>query len=114
MSLEWAGVSAAIPLRSTGLDPERDREGFRQYVQDLGQQMLDGPDGLKAAVGGIPLRSEPIFRLDGPTEDIFLGTIYVASLSAQVEANDLPVGSKARAAYERHRPLVHEGGEEHL
>lgn len=114
MTLQWAGVSAAIPLRSTGLDPEHDPEGFRQYVQDLGQQLLDGPDGLKAAVGGIPLRSDPIFRLDGPDDNAILGTIYVASLSAQVEADDLPVGSKARAAYERHEALVTEIGDEHL
>lgn len=114
MSLEWAGVSAAIPLRSTGLDPDHRKEEFRAYVQQLGQDMLDGPDGLKAAVGGIPLRSAPAFRLDGPTSHPVLGVMYVAQLMAQVEADDLPTGSKARAAYDRHAPLVTEIGDEHL
>jgi hypothetical protein len=107
--LEWAGVTFAI--RASDISALAEQPGgealVRDYFRDLGPAALEH---LRESVGGIPLRSEPIVRIDGPQDDALQGPIYALSVSAQVDVDDLPVGSTMRAAYDRHGVLTTEPG----
>lgn len=105
--LEWAGASFSMPARDIDAVKAEGRQALREYVRDAGQQALEH---LRQAVGGIPLRSEPIVRFDGPTDDALQGWIYVLSIAAQVDVDELPAGSTMRAAWDRHGVLTTEPG----
>lgn len=108
MSLQWAGMSVAVRAADVNaVLAEAGKPGLREYVRDLGAQALEG---LRQAVGGIPMRSEPIVSWNGPTDDPIQGPIYVLQIAAQVEADDLPAGSTMRAAWDRHGVLTTEPG----
>lgn len=105
--LEWAGASFSMPAADVEAVKAEGREALRSYVRDAGQQALEH---LRSATGGILLRSEPIVRFDGPTDDPLQGWIYVLSIAAQVDVDELPAGSTMRAAYDRHGVLTTEPG----
>lgn len=102
--LEWAGVTVAI--RAIDL-PDPTSPEARQWLHDLGEQTVEH---LRQAVGGIALRSEPVVRFDGPQDDALQGSIYALSISAQIDVDDLPVGSAMRAAWERNGVLTTDPG----
>lgn len=102
--LEWAGITSATRASDiSALTAEGGKEAVRRYFKDLGEQTLEA---LRQAVGGIPLRSEVIVRLDGPVDDVLQGLIYALTVSAQVDVDDLPAGSDMLAAWERHGVLT--------
>lgn len=108
MSREWAGMSVAVRAADVNaVLAEGGKPALRTYVRDLGDQALEG---LRQAVGGIPMRSEPIVSWNGPTDDPLQGPIYVLQVAAQVEVDDLPAGSTMRAAYDRHGVLTTDPG----
>lgn len=106
--LEWAGITFAIRASDVSDLAERGGEpAVRAYFRDTGAAALEH---LRESVGGIPLRSEPIVKIDGPDSDPLQGMIYALSVSAQVDVDDLPVGSTMRAAWDRHGVLTTEPG----
>lgn len=91
-NIQWAGVSVAI--RAGDVEPNSD--GGRAYINDVGQAALEG---LREAVGGVPLRSQPVVKFNGPTDDPLQGPIYILAVSAQVDMDEVPPGSEIGKAW---------------
>lgn len=106
--LQWAGMSVAIKAADvSAVVAEGGKQALRSYFRDAGDQALEL---LRQAVGGIPLRSEPVVSVNGPTDDPVQGNIYVLQIMAQVDVLELPAGCTMRAAYDRHGALTIEPG----
>ena len=91
------GVSIALPA----IEFNALTEAERTTVLRESQELLAA--SLRTFVGGVSPKGAFTFHADGPHQDPTQGPIYVASLSAPFDTDDLPHDSGAYATHVRDR-----------
>lgn len=87
------GLSVLLPLSQVdGMSPDE----VKRIIRDMGLQMTPL---LRAFVGEAKPKGDPAFRVDGPEDHGLLGPVYVLSIAAPFETDDLPADCDAYLAF---------------